>query len=340
MVIRRSPVGTLNPNQSCGDHLSMSQHSTLSLSTKDVIHIEGFQENASLFKNESTLRIQTILQQLQTACTESGMGLSEVNALMQQGIPCEVLQPGAADWQVGRIRLSLEFQLGTAVNSEAPIAGSVGLQSKAVVAAPKVYARPEVIAASVSTVVAPAIGLENFEMPEAVEILEMDDDFGFDSADLGSTDLDLGLNSGLDATNFGVTDLEAGLMDDLMESEIDDAFGTEGLNTNLNSNLGMEQNLEIGMMDDLDDAFGEDLDLGEFDSLSEMMPGPSLGESVNTSLDLSDLSGMDELGDGLTDDLSFDLDSQAVGSADLNALDNPWDLNNDLDEMLLKNGVL
>ena len=49
---------------------------------------------------------------------------------------------------------------------------------------------------------------------------------------------------------------------------------------------------------------------------------------------------MDGLGGGLTDDLSFDLDSQAVGSADLNALDNPWDLNDDLDKMLLKNGVL
>ena len=323
----------------------MSQHSTLSLSTKDVIHIEGFQENASLFKNESTLRIQTILQQLQTACTESGMGLSEVNALMQQGIPCEVLQPGAADWQVGRIRLSLEFQLGTAVSSETPIAGSVGLQSNAVVAAPTVYDRPEVIAASVSaasvSTVTPAIGLENLEMPEAVEMLEMDDDFAFDSADLDSTDLDLGLDSGLDATNFGITDLDDDLMDDFMESDLD-GVGAD-LNPNLNSDLGMEQDLEIGMMDDLNDAFGEDLDLGElgeFDGLSEMMPDSSLEESVDTSLDLSDLSGMDELGDGLTDDLSFDLDNQAVGSTDLNALDNPWDLNNDLDEMLLKNGVL
>jgi hypothetical protein len=340
-------VGILKPNQSNGDRLNMSQHSTLSLSTKDVIHIEGFQENASLFKNESTLRIQTILQKLQTACSESGMGLAEVNALMQQGIPCEVLQPGAADWQVGRIRLSLEFQLGTAVSNETPIAGSVGLQSNAVVAAPRVYDRPEVIAASVSaasiSTTAPAIGLENLEMPEAAAMLEMDDDFVFDSADLDSTDLDLGLDSGLDATNFGITDLDAGLMDDFMESEIDDAFGTEDLNTNLKSDLGMDQNLEIGMMDDLNDAFGEDLDLGElgeFDDLSEMIPDSGLEESVNTSLDLSDLSGMDELGDGLTDDLSFDLDSQAVGSADLNALDNPWDLNNDLDEMLLKNGVL
>jgi hypothetical protein len=313
----------------------MSQHSTLSLSTKDVIHIEGFQENASLFKNESTLRIQTILQQLQTACTESGMGLSEVNALMQQGIPCEVLQPGAADWQVGRIRLSLEFQLGTVVSREPPIAGSVALQSNSVVAAP--------MAAPISTV-APTIEPDILEIPEALEIpevLEMPevaDDFAFDSADLGSTDLD----SGLDATNFGITDLDAGLMDDFMESDLDDDLGAD-LNTNLNTDLGMDQNSEIGMIDDLDDAFGKDLDLGElgeFDELSEIMPDASLEESVNVSLDLSDFSDMDGLGDGLTDDLSFDLDSQVVGSADLNALDNPWDLNNDLDEMLLKNGVL
>ena len=328
----------------------MSQHSTLSLSTKDVIHIEGFQEDASLFKNESTLRIRTILQQLQTACTDSGMGLSEVNALMQQGIPCEVLQPGAADWQVGRIRLSLEFQLGTSVSTTvstaAPIASTVALQSNAVVADSMVYNRSSVIAASVSTV-APAIGLEVLEMPEAVEMPEIADDFAFDLADLGSTDLDLGL----DPTNFGVTDLDAGLMDDFMESGLDDSLGADP-NTNLNSDLGMDQNLEIGMMDDLDDAFGENLDLGELDlgelgefhELSEMMPDASLEKSVNVSLDLSDFADMDGLGDGLgdglTDGLSFDLYSQAVGSADLNALDNPWDLNNDLDEMLLKNGVL
>ncbi len=314
----------------------MSQHSTLSLSTKDVIHIEGFQENASLFKNESTLRIQTILQQLQIACTESGMSLSEVSALMQQGIPCEVLQPGAADWQVGRIRLSLEFELGTAVTTAAPIAGTVPLQSNPVVAAPMIYARPEIVAA-VSTVV-PAIEPDNLEMPEAVEMPEMADDFAFDSTDLGNTDLDLGL----DATNFGITNLDADLMDDFMESDLDDGLRAD-LNTNFKSDLGIDQNLEIGMMDDLNAAFGEDLDLGEldeFDGLSEMMPNSSLEESVNTDLDLSDLSDMDELGDGLTDDLSFDLDSQTVGSTDLNALDNPWDLNNDLDEMLLKNGVL
>ena len=337
MVIHRSPVGTLKPNQLYGDHLGMSQQATLSLSTKDVIHIEGFQENASLFKNESTLRIRTILQQLQTACTDSGMGLSEVNALMEEGIPCEILQPGAADWQVGRIRLSLEFQLGTAASTATPIAGSVALQSNAVMAAPMVYDRLEVIAASVTTV-APTIVPEVLEMPEAIETPEVEDDFAFDSADLGGTDLD----SGLDATNFGMSDLDADLMDDFMESDLDDGLGAD-LNTNLDSELGISPDLEIGMMDDLDDALGEDLDLGELgelDGLSEMLPDSSLEESVYTSLDLSDLSDIDGLGNGLTDDLLFDLDSQAVGSVDLNALDNPWDLNDDLDEMLLKDGAL
>lgn len=310
----------------------MTQQAALSLSTKDVIYIEGFQENASLFKNESTLRIRTILQQLQTACTDSGMGLSEVNALMEEGIPCEVLQPGAADWQVGRIRLSLEFQIGTAasteVNTTTPIAGSVALQSNAVIPSP--------IAAAVT--VAPTIVSEVLERPEAIERPEVGDDCAFDSADLGSTDLDLGL----DATNFGMTDLDADLMNDFMEAGLDDALGAD-LNTNLNSDLGMSPDLEIGMMDDLNDAFGEDLDLGELgelDGLSEMMPDSILEESVNTSLDLSDFSDMDGLGGSLTDDLSFDLDGQTVGSADLKALDNPWDLNDDLDAMLLKNGVL
>ena len=313
----------------------MTQQATLSLSAKDVIHIEGFQENASLFKNQSTLRIQTILQQLQTAFTESGMGLLEINALMQQGIPCEVLQPGAADWQGGRIRLSLEFQVDTAVGTVTPIAGTIALQSNVVTAAPIVYDRPEVIAASVSTVAATIVP-EVLEMSEVLEMPEVEDDFAFDSADLGGTDLD----SGLEATNFGITDLDVDLMDDLMESGLDEGVD---LNTNLNSDLGMSPDLEIGMMDDLDDEFGEDLDLGELgelDGLSEMMPDSMLEESVNTSLELSDFSDMDGLVGGLTDDLSFDLDSQAVGSADLNALNNPWDLNDDLDKMLLKNGVL
>lgn len=307
----------------------MTQQATLSLSAKDVIHVEGFQENASLFKNQTTLRIQTILQQLQTAFTESGMGLLEINALMQQGIPCEVLQPGAADWRGGRIRLSLEFQVDTAVSPVTPIAGTVALQSNVVTAAPIVYDRPEVIAASVSPVAATRV-------PEVLEMPEVEDDFAFDSADLGGTDLD----SGLEATNLGITDLDVDLMDDLMESGLDEGVD---LNANLNSDLGMSPDLEIGMMDDLDDEFGEDLDLGELgelDGLSEMMPDSMLEESVNTSLELSDFSDMDGLGGGLTDDLSFDLDSQAVGSADLNALDNPWDLNDDLDKMLLKNGVL
>lgn len=313
----------------------MTQQATLSLSTKDVIHIEGFQENASFFKNQSTLRIQTILQQLQTAFTESGMGLLEINALMQQGIPCEVLQPGAADWQGGRIRLSLEFQVDTAVSPVTPIAGTVALQSNVVTAAPIVYDRPEVIAASVSPVAATRV-TEVLERSEVLEMPEVEDDFAFDSADLGGTDLD----SGLEATNLGITDLDVDLMDDLMEPGLDDGVD---LNTNLNSDLGMSPDLEIGMMNDLDDELGEDLDLGELgelDGLSEMMPDSMLEENVNTSLELSDFADMDGLGGGLTDDLSFDLDSQAVGSADLNALDNPWDLNDDLDKMLLKNGVL
>ncbi len=318
----------------------MSQQATLSLSTKDVIHIEGFQENASLFKNESTLRIRTILQQLQTACTDSGMGLSEVNALMEQGIPCEVLQPGVADWQVGRIRLSLEFQLGTPIAATTTIAGTIPLesvsQSNAVARPPMSSDRPEVMTTAVA---APTI------VPEVI-MSEVADDFAdLDAPDVDSgldSGLDSSLDSGLDATNFGMTDLDADLMDDFMESDLDDGLGID-LNANVNSDLGLGQDSEIGMMDDLDDAFGEDLDLGELgelDGLSEMMPDSSLEESVNTSLDLSDLSDMDGLGDGLTDDLSFDLDSQAVGSVNLNSLDNPWDLNDDLDEMLLKNGAL
>jgi KGK domain len=271
----------------------MSQQAKLSLSTKDVIHIEGFQENASLFKNESTLRIRTILQQLQTACTASGMGLAEVNALMEQGIPCEVLQPGANDWQMGCIRLSLEFQPGPAV-STASMASTVTVQSNAVVSVAPV-AVP--VAASVAAAATPM----DFSDDEMASDLE---------ADLG------------------------------LESEV---------------------SLDSGLMDDLDDTFGDDLDMGGLegglesdfdemalkdDELSEMMPDAS--ESIDSDLDLSGLSDMDGFSDALgedigSDDLSLDLDSQAVDAddlGDLNDLTSPWDLSDDLDEMLLTNGSL
>jgi KGK domain len=250
----------------------MSQQAKLSLSTKDVIHIEGFQENASLFKNESTLRIRTILQQLQTACTASGMGLAEVNALMEQGIPCEVLQPGANDWQMGCIRLSLEFQPG-------PAASTVSMAS--------------------------TVTLE---------------------ADLGvvpEVSLDSGLMDDLDDT-FG-EDLDMGSLDDNLDS---DDLDSDDLDS-----------------DDLDSDDLDEMTL-KGDELSGMMPDAS--ESMDSDLDLSGLSDMDGFSDGLgegigSDDLAFDLDSQVVDAedlGDLGDLTSPWDLSDDLDEMLLKNGSL
>jgi KGK domain len=214
----------------------MSQQAKLSLSTKDVIHIEGFQENASLFKNESTLRIRAILQQLQNACTASGMDLTEVMALMEQGIPCEVLQPGADDWKMGHIRLSLEFQPGLSSPISSPMSSPMSSQV---------------------TMQSPA-----------------------------------------------VSDITPTLMDS-----------------------------------DLDDSLGSSPDLDELE-MADMMPDASLEESVNADLDLSGLSEMDSMSNGVGDDLSFDMDSQAVEAGDLNDLNSPWDLSDDLDEMLLTNGNL
>jgi hypothetical protein len=285
----------------------MSQQAKLSLSTKDVIHIEGFQENASLFKNESTLRIRTILQQLQAACTASGMGLAEVNALMEQGIPCEVLQPGAADWQMGSIRLSLEFQPG--IPSAAPMASTVTMQSSTL---------PSNTLPSNAVVSAPAAAAVIASAPVAAVAV---------------------------ATAASQMDLEMDSMDDFsMESDLD-------------ADLESDASLDSELIGDLDDTFGEDLDMGGLDdsslnsdALSGMMPDASLEESVNSDLDLSGLSDMDSFDAGLSDgfgegddDLAFDLDSQAVDAGDLGELgdlSSPWDLSDDLDEMLLTNGSL
>ena len=301
----------------------MSKQARISLSTKDVIHIEGFQETASIFKNDSTLRIRGILQQLQNAFAQSGMDVSEINALMEQGIPCEVLQPNAPDWQVGALRLSLDFQPG------AVRANPLEVQS---VAAPRV-AVPSIAVPSVSTVVvaapiAMAVGAEMPEVEPAIDgMMSFDEDL----------DLDLNLES----------DLELGMPDDLS-----DDFGDD-LSAELDSALGADLDNELGeelgdddLITGLDTSFGDNLDefsIEEPDAdalvkdtfdLSGFETESDLG--LGDSLDLSGLGDLDGLGLMEDDDLSLSLDSQAVTGDSLADLSNPWDSIGDLDDMMLQ----
>lgn len=288
----------------------MSKQARISLSTKDVIHIEGFQETASIFKNDSTLRIRGILQQLQNAFAQSGMDVSEINALMEQGIPCEVLQPNAPDWQVGALRLSLDFQPG------AVRANPLEVQS---VAAPRV-AVPSIATVVVAAPIAMAVGAEMPEAEPAIDgMMSFDEDL----------DLDLNLES----------DLELGMPDDL-SAELDSALGAD-LDNELGEELG-DDDLITG----LDTSFGDDLDefsIEEPDAdalvkdtfdLSGFETESDLG--LGDSLDLSGLGDLDGLGLMEDDDLSLSLDSQAVTGDSLADLSNPWDSIGDLDDMMLQ----
>ena len=288
----------------------MSKQARISLSTKDVIHIEGFQETASIFKNDSTLRIRGILQQLQNAFAQSGMDVSEINALMEQGIPCEVLQPNAPDWQVGALRLSLDFQPG------AVRANLLEVQS---VAAPRV-AVPSIATVVVAAPIAMAVGAEMSEAEPAIDgMISFDEDL----------DLDLNLES----------DLELGMPDDL-SAELDSALGAD-LDNELGEELG-DDDLIMG----LDTSFGDDLDefsIEESDAdalvkdtfdLSGFETESDLG--LGDSLDLSGLGDLDGLGLMEDDDLSLSLDIQAVTGDSLADLSNPWDSIGDLDDMMLQ----
>lgn len=314
----------------------MSQLAKLSLSTKDVIHIEGFQENASLFKNESTLRIRTILQQLQKACTESGMGLAEVNALMEQGIPCEVLQSGAPDWQMGHIRLSLEFQPG--LQSSAPMASTLTMQSNVPASASNSVAENPVVENLIAAEPIAAVSATPAIDPSDFTNLSENPQENSGQSDLESDlDMDFGSDFGSNLSD------EMDSLDTMNGLEMSDMNNSD-MNHHAMPSQDDSSEMDAGLLDDLDDPFGSELNLqglGEEDNGLGMMPDARLEESVNTDLDLSDLSDMDNLSDGLgSDDLSFDMDSQAVEANDLGDLDSPWDLGEDLDEMLLKNSSL
>ncbi len=294
----------------------MSQQARISLSTKDVIHIEGFQGTASVFKNDSTVRIRAILQQLQNAFVQSGMDRGEINALMEQGIPCEVLQPNSADWQVGSLRLTLDFQPGVAgfSVSSAPMAGTIEVQN--------VAASAVVASAVTAPVVMPDVApVEDLMELEAAPDLGADlgADFGMKMSDDLSDDLDSDLSDGL-RVDLGV-DLDVDLGADL-GAELDSSFGDDGLG----------------------DLSIEGLSADSLDQDSLEMSGFTASDELGISDDL-DLSGLDEMtdlsgmmdDDLLSDELSLGLDSQAVLTDNLDDLSNPWDMSGDLDDMLLQN---
>jgi KGK domain len=100
----------------------MSHQGYQPLSTKDVVFVEGLANSALLFKTDATLRIKDLLARVEAICASSDqLSAEEVQMLFGQGIACEVLRPGATDWQQGRLQFNIGFESGSP-EPKAPIA--------------------------------------------------------------------------------------------------------------------------------------------------------------------------------------------------------------------------
>jgi hypothetical protein len=126
----------------------MSHQGYQPLSTKDVVFVEGIEQSAALFKSDATLRVKDLLSKLEAICTASGqLSAAEVAMLFGQGINCELLRPGATDWEQGCLQFTLGFQSGgisapKTATIEYPIPAPAA-EPKAPIAAPA----PKIVAA-------------------------------------------------------------------------------------------------------------------------------------------------------------------------------------------------
>jgi hypothetical protein len=132
----------------------MSHQGYQPLSTKDVVFVEGIEQSAALFKSDATLRVKDLLSKLEAICTASGqLSAAEVTMLFGHGISCELLRPGATDWEQGCLQFTLGFQSGgisapKTATIEYPIpAPAAAPAPKAPIAAPKPIPAPEAVKA-------------------------------------------------------------------------------------------------------------------------------------------------------------------------------------------------
>jgi hypothetical protein len=291
----------------------MSHQGQQTLTAKDVVFVEGFERSASLFKNDATLRIKDLLAKIEAICLKSGeLSSEEIAILFGNGIGCEVLRPGAEDWQTGNLNLSLQFRAGAVaalptIDAVTPAATNsvVAHGAAPAVVAPAVVAPAVVAPAVVAPVaVAPEPAVVPVEMPSTHQNLNAfaDSSTGVGFADFGA---DLG-------ADLGAADLGAAVFGGDRGSD-----RGSGLGDNFGDDFGLEAAAPSG--GDLEVPAAEN----EFDA-------DLMGLMDDAAPAASDFSGLDDL-DG------FDLDSTAAPASAVEDLSSPWDLSDDLDSMLMAN---
>jgi KGK domain len=306
----------------------MSNQGRLSLSTKDVVVVENFQGSATLFQEHSILRIKDLVAKLEAVCKQSGkMSPDEIALLFGNGVDCEVLQPGSADWQNGTMHLSLEFQPVAATPSATPELATPALAATAL-AATAIIAAAAVPAAAIAAEVAaePSDAAASLfdEVPAAEASVE---------ASVEATTLEL------DAEPVAIADISEIDFADLADQSAAPEAGLDALDqpderaVEIDALLG-ESTAPVEI-DAFADGFGESL-LNDADLAAELEAASArdLGDfGLESAVEADPLADLDA---DLDADLMGDLDSTAA--PDLSALNSPWDLTGDLDAMLLKNG--
>ncbi|MBE9031449.1 hypothetical protein IQ266_17075 [filamentous cyanobacterium LEGE 11480] len=180
----------------------MSHQGYHHLSAKDVVFVEGIESSASLFKTDATLRIKDLLDKVKTICAESNqLSAEEVDILFGEGINCEILRPGATDWQSGSLQMNLGFQAkenggGTAPATPSATPISIPQTNRnnppAAPAAPPVampaQTAPKAAAAPTTASAEPVIELEieNFTNATNSSVLESNQSLGIDHEDVFS----------------------------------------------------------------------------------------------------------------------------------------------------------
>lgn len=229
----------------------MSHQNYHTLTTKDVVVVEGLANSSGMFQTAATLRVKDLLAKLEAICTASGqITIEEMRLLFGNGMHCEVLRPGAEDWQVGQLKLNFGFEASPDAKATMPgISIPIATTPKTVepIAAPEVKAEPssaaavsaapanvapvseptsepmsEPAAATAKADISPEAELELSQFDNAIDAIESPFDEPISGADIDSSDIfSLMGDEAIESDGSGLSFEEA--LESISSMELEDA---------------------------------------------------------------------------------------------------------------------